>query len=236
MTASDNHPMYYPVQHPQTRPHHSDDRSPRRMDRAGYTMLELLLVLAVLAVILAVALPNVMRLFAQQKLTESAEKVRSLAASARVHAIDSGLVYQFRYEPGGRHFLVIPFEREFEGISQNARGTGTAAGLGRFSKASGTLAEGITFAAPTLLSSAGTGSAATTGMGQKLPSNLLSGLPDASKLENISWSGPVLFQPDGSAADATFDMVDKRNQHITLKIRGITGAISLSRVGQPERL
>ncbi len=237
MTASDNHPMYYPVQHPQMRPPRGDDQSMRRRGRAGYTMLELLLVLAVLAVILAVALPNVMRLFSQQKLTESAEKVRSLAASARVHSIDSGLVYQFRYEPGGRHFLVIPFEREFEGVSQNARGTGTAAGLGRFSKASGTLAEGITFAAPTLLSSAGTGSAASTSsMGQKLPSNLLSGLPDASKLENISWSGPVLFQPDGSAADATFDMVDKRNQHITLKIRGITGAISLSRVGQPERL
>lgn len=216
---------------------HGNNRSMCRRDRAGYTMLELLLVLAVLAVILAVALPNVMRLFSQQKLTESAEKVRSLAASARVHAIDSGLVYQFRYEPGGGHFLVVPFEREFEGVSQNARGTGTAAGLGRFSKASGTLADGITFAAPTLLNPAGTGSAASaTGMGQKLPSNLLSGLPDSSKLENLSWSGPILFQPDGSAADATFDMVDKRNQHITLKIRGITGAISLSRVGQPERL
>lgn len=229
--------MQYRSKHPLPCPACVNTRLVRHRSRAGYTMLELILVLTVVAVIVALAFPNVMRLFSQQKLSESAEKVRSLASSARVHSIDSGLVYQFRYEPGGQHFVVVPFEREFEGVSPNARGTGTAAGLGRFSKASGTLASGITFAAPTLLNPTGTGSgASTTGMGQKLASNLLSGLPDASKLENISWSGPILFQPDGSSADASFDMVDKSNQHITLKIRGITGAISLSRPGQPERL
>lgn len=203
--------------------------------RRGYTMLELLLVLAVLGAIAAVAVPNVMRMFSQQKLTESAEKVRSVASSARVHAIESGLVYQFRYEPGGRHFLVVPFEREFEGVNPNARATGTAAKLGRFSKASGTLPDGVSFAAPTLLNpgASATGPAMITG--QKLPSNLLSGLPDAGNLENLSWSGPVLFQPDGSAADTSLDMVDKRNQRITLQIRGITGAISLSRLHQWER-
>ena len=201
--------------------------------RTAFTMLELLLVLGVVAIILAVAWPNVLRLTGQQSLIDSSEKVRALAASARVHAIDSGLVYQFRYEPGGRHFVAVPFEREFESVGPNARGTGTA--LGRFSKASGTLPEGVTFAAPTLLNSGNSGSASTTGLGQKLQATALSGLPDAGKLESISWSGPVLFQPDGSAGDAALDLVDRRNQRITVRIRGVTGAVSVSRLHQMER-
>jgi prepilin-type N-terminal cleavage/methylation domain-containing protein len=199
--------------------------------RAAYTMLEMLLVLAVVAVVIAIAWPNVTRLSSQQKLNESAEKVRALAASARVHAIESGLVYQFRYEPGGRHFLVVPFEREFEGVSPTSQGTGTFPG--RFSKASGTLPEGVTFAAPSLLNSLASNPAAA--LGQKLPAELLTGLPDAAKLETVSWSGPLLFQPDGSAADTSLDVTDKRNQRITLRVRGVTGAIGVSRLHYAER-
>jgi prepilin-type N-terminal cleavage/methylation domain-containing protein len=204
--------------------------------RAGYTLLEMLLVLAVAGVILAVAWPNVMRLTGQQKLTESAEKVRNLVASARFHAIDSGLVYQFRYEPGGRSFVVVPFEREFEAVSPGAQQAATSGALGRFSKAAGTLPEGVVFAPPSLLDPNGSGTAATsTGLGQKLTGDILSGLPNASKLESVSWSGPLQFFPDGTAVDARFDLIDTRNQRITLQVRGVTGAINVSRIHQEER-
>lgn len=199
-------------------------------------MLEMLLVLIVIGVILAVAWPNVIRLTRQQKLTESAEKVRALLASGRVHAIDSGLVYQFRHEPGGYSFVVVPFEREFEAVNPNNQSAGAAEGLGRFSKASGTLPDGVKFTAPSLLSPTGSGaSGAATGLGQKLSSDALSGLPNASKLESVSWSGPILFQPNGTAADASLELVDKYNQRITLHVRGVTGAINVSRIHQPER-
>ena len=211
-----------------------DRRSMGVANRAAFTMLELLLVLGVVAVIIAAAWPNMLRLSSQQSLIDSSEKVRALAASARVHAIDSGLVYQFRYEPGGRHFVAVPFEREFETVNSNARGTGTQ--LGRFSKASGTLPEGVTFAPPSqsnpVLSN--TSALASSG-GQKLAGTALIGLADAGKLETLSWSGPVLFQPDGSSVDAIFDLVDRRNQRATLSIRGVTGAVSVSRVHQQGR-
>ena len=211
-------------------------RLPRRgtSNRAAFTMVELLLVLGVVAAILAVAWPNVLRLTSQQKLVDSAEKVRALAASARMHAIDSGLAYQFRYEPGGRHFVMVPFEREFEGVSPTARGTGTA--LGRFSKASGTLPEGVTFTSTARGNSTVSANAAeSTAIGQKITSLALTGLPEAAKLESVTWSGPVLFQPDGSSTDAMLDLIDRRHQRVTLKIRGITGATSASRVHQERR-
>jgi prepilin-type N-terminal cleavage/methylation domain-containing protein len=203
--------------------------------RAAYTLLEMLLVLAVVAIILAIAWPNVTRLSSQQRLTDGAEKVRKLVASARVHAVDSGLVYQFRYEPGGRYFVVVPFEREFEAVGQDAREKGTASGLGRFSRAAGTLPEGVVFAAPTLMDPTGSNSARSKGMGQKLAPEMFTGLPNASKLEMVSWSGPVLFEPNGTAADATLDLIDQRNQRITLQIRGVTGAVGVGRVRPPER-
>ena len=202
--------------------------------RVGYTLMELLLVLTVVAVIVAVAWPNIMRLSGRQKLPEAAERVRAVAASARVHAIESGLVYQFRYEPGGTHFLTVPFEREFESVSPNAKGTGTA--LGRFSKASGVLPTGVTFAAPTLTGSGGSNTGVmATATGQMIASTALEGLPDAGKLGTLSWSGPIQFQPDGSSMDMSLDLVDKRNQRITLRIRGVTGSIGVSRLHQGAR-
>ena len=75
---------------------------------AGMTLLEVLLALGILAILTALAWPSVMRLQGEQKILDSAEKVRALIATARVHAIESGLAYQFRYETGGNHFLVLP--------------------------------------------------------------------------------------------------------------------------------
>ena len=204
--------------------------------RAAFTMLEILLVLGVLALFLAVAWPSVLRLNGQQTLVDSAEKVRTLVASARVHAIESGLVYQFRYEPAGRHFVVIPFEREFEGASPMARDSG-ASGLGRFSKASGTLPVGVVFSNPTAaVARTSTGNVTnSTTTGQQISADALSGLPDAGKLAAISWSGPILFQPDGSGMDAVIEITDRRRQHVTLRVRGITGAVSVSRLHEVER-
>lgn len=196
---------------------------------AGLTLIEMLLALGVLSILVALAWPSVMRLHGEQKILGSAEKVRALVATARVHAIESGLAYQFRYETGGNHFLVVPFEREFEGADQRTKGAGTAEGLGRFSKAGGNLAEGVKFAM-----SKNTGLASPTGTGQQLTSDVLSGLPSADKLSGLSWSGPIVFQPDGTSVDTEFSVVDLRNQRITLRVRGITGAVAVGRLQRED--
>lgn len=201
-----------------------------RSRSAGLTLLEMLLVLGVLSVLVALAWPSVVRLHGEQKILDSAEKVRALVATARVHAIESGLAYQFRYEPSGNHFLVVPFEREFEGVDQRTTGAGTAEGLGRFSKAGGNLAEGVTFA-----ESKNAGSGSLAGSGQQLSSDALSGLPSADKLSALSWSGPIVFQPDGTSADAEFSVVDLRNQRISLRVRGVTGAVAVGRLQREDR-
>lgn len=198
--------------------------------RTGLTLLEVLLSLAVIAIFVTLAWPSVLRMYGEQQILSAAEKVRAFVATARVHAIESGLSYQFRHESEGSHFLVVPFEREFESVELTSKGGGTAEGLGRFSRASGTLPKNVTFSAR-----AQTGSASTPLASQQLSSDALSGLPDANKLSGLSWSGPIVFQPNGSAADAEFMVVDRRNQRIVLRVRGITGAVSMSRIQREDR-
>jgi len=203
---------------------------PSAVPRAGMTLLEVLLAVGVLAILVTLAWPSVMRLHGEQKILDSAERVRALVATARVHAIESGLAYQFRYESDGNHFLVVPFEREFEGVDQRTRGAGTAEGLGRFSKAGGNLADGVKFS-----NSKNADSSSTTGTGQQLSSDVLSGLPGADKLSGLSWSGPIVFQPDGTSADTEFSVVDLRNQRISLRVRGITGAVAVGRLQREDQ-
>ena len=207
-------------------------RSKSPSDHAAFTLVEMLLVLGVLAVITAVAWPNVIKLTRQQTLLDASDKVRSVAASARVHAIESGLIWQFRYEPGGQHFIVVPFEREVEAINPNTRGAGVASGLGRFSKAAGTLPKSVSFAASGTIGSSTTAPPPTAAMGggQQISSDALSGLPDAGKLSAVAWSAPILFYPNGSAGDVVVDLIDRQHQYVTMRIRGVTGAVSVSRL------
>src|SRR5207244_7163871 len=93
-------------------------RSPRnrrpdqtaRHARAGFTFVELMLVLALLLVASSLVVPPVLRLMADQPLKEAAERARSQLANVRLKALDSSVAWQFRFEPGGRRYLWMPLE------------------------------------------------------------------------------------------------------------------------------
>jgi prepilin-type N-terminal cleavage/methylation domain-containing protein len=140
--------------------HRANARALRHIRRDGMTLIEMLLALGVLGILAALSWPSVLRIHNEQKLVDAAEKVRSLAAVARVNAIESGLAYQFRHEQDGTHFIVVPFEREFEAVDPRTQGAGTAEGLGRFSKGSNELPKGVKFGASRI--STATSSGTTT--------------------------------------------------------------------------
>ena len=80
--------------------------------RCGYTLLEMLMVLSVLVVMTAIVFPPLNRMYADHYLKRSVEEVRIKLTSTRIHALDSGVTYQFRFEPEGQHYLVIPYESD----------------------------------------------------------------------------------------------------------------------------
>lgn len=198
--------------------------------RPAYTLLELVLALAVLSVLAGVSVPYALRMHAEARIAEAADAVRAQLAGARARAIEGGLVFQFRYEPDGRHYFVAPFEHEIDAADASAVGTGASTGVGQFTRFAGSLPPKFHFVACCLPATA-TGAAAA----QQVGSQVFNGLPNANELTGLSWSPPILFGPDGGSADSAFEVVDRAHQSVRLEVRGLTGAVGVGRVQRETR-
>ncbi len=182
--------------------------------RGAFTIFEMLLVMAILVTILGIVWPALDRLHGEYRLRQGGQLVQVRLSAARVHAIDTGFVYEFRYEPGGQRFLVIPHD-------QSAL-TGQAAGQSRrIPKVAGRLPSPN--AQFDLLS---TGSAPA----QQISNDWLNGIPNATEFGGVNWSAPVLFYPDGSAGAAQLIIRDHKSEFVTLTIRALTGGVRVSKI------
>ena len=191
---------------------------------SGFTIAEILLVLAVLVVISGLIFPPVMRLMADQPLKEAAERARSQLANVRIRALDTNIAWQFRFEPGGSHYLWMPQESAASSTSTgSAAGSTGANNLGPQTSA---LPKGIVFASDV--------NGVAFGV-EHLPPELVMGSANAYELTQVSWSGPLTFQPDGSSADTELAVVDTRNRQVRLIVRGLTGGVSVARMETRQR-
>lgn len=191
--------------------------------RTGFTIAEILLVLAVLVVISGLIFPPILRLMADQPLKEGAERARSQLANVRFKALDSNVAWQFRFEPGGKHFLWMPQETAAPVTPANTSNgdaatttTTVSAGAVQSGPQTGELPKGIVFASD------------MNGVPfnvEHIPAELVVGSANAYELTQVAWSVPLTFQPDGSTADSELAVVDSRNKQMRLIVRGLTGGV-----------
>lgn len=200
----------------------------RRHVRGGFTFAELLLVLALLLIVTGLVFPPVLRLMADQPLKEGAERARSQLASVRLKALDSSAAWQLRFEPGGRRYLWMPSEMP---VASNTNATSNSAATAVSATPTsgptvGELPKGINF------------SSEVNGMPvpvERLPQELVTGLPNAYQLAQVGWSAPLTFQPDGSSADSELAVIDARKRQIRLTVRGFTGGVTVSSIETRRR-
>ena len=81
--------------------------------RPGYTLLELLLVMAVLVMLGAVFYPSIESSYGYFKVTGAADAVKGAWAQARSRAIQDSMPYRFAVVPGSARFRVAPDKPEF---------------------------------------------------------------------------------------------------------------------------
>lgn len=78
------------------------------MRRRGFTILELMLVLALIVVIAAIAVPSIDSMYSGVKLTSAADMVRGHWADARARAVEDGIPYRFAVVPQTGRFKISP--------------------------------------------------------------------------------------------------------------------------------
>jgi prepilin-type N-terminal cleavage/methylation domain-containing protein len=193
--------------------------------RNGYTLLELLIVLAILVVVLSLAWPSLRKLSQTGQLRDAARQLRLQLLEARLDAIESGDVRFFRYQPG-TGFYEESSGSEFEivddlgliapsGAASDDRPTTWEQDDGTSSPSE--LPDDIIFfdlEAET-----------TTDLAEDL------GSPDIGQ----EWSTPIVFYPNGRTLNGRFRLAS-RSYAVDLSLRGLTGTVTIGEVQRLEDL
>ncbi len=203
---------------PSTCFHSTGRRSAHARPRTGLSLLEMMLVLAVLVAAAAVALPALHGPMSDQRLRKAADLVLAQWSRARLEAMKSGQMQVFRYEIGTEYYQVQP---RFDG-SFLLEGSADAQRL----------------MTPDMLQNPGPdGRDSLLGVaGQRLPSGatFFAGRTDTdarmmqlqSEDPNVILSGtaaqPIVFYPDGTATQAVLVLTNERF-FVQLRLRGLTG-------------
>lgn len=177
----------------------------------GVTLIEIMLVLALLVVIGAVAAPMLEGSLARAKLEQSAELVRAAWTKARLSASQSGATRVFRFEQNGARYQILSLDDlllpENSTLTLDDTPERDVSDLLRLGEAR--LPDGVVFVEGEVSASAQVaallGETAATG-----------------------WSAPILFRPDGTTSDATLVLANDAQQTIEVTLRGLTGVSRVS--------
>ncbi|MDX1947603.1 MAG: prepilin-type N-terminal cleavage/methylation domain-containing protein [Pirellulaceae bacterium] len=192
--------------------------------RRAYTLLEVLLVLAILVVVFAAATPALMGVLARQRLHAAAEQVRVEWTKAHVQAMKSGRIQVFRYELGGNKFTVQPWMATDDSIAPAQTNSFAPTEEERASprldeSAAIELPEGVRFII---------GDAQLESRSIQIEQEI----SDANQYET-AWSRPILFYPDGTSSDAFLIVANDKEIGLQVELRGMTGSAT---IGEPISL
>jgi prepilin-type N-terminal cleavage/methylation domain-containing protein len=206
----------------------------------GYTLLEMLVVLAVLALLCSLSWPAVHGMFGKGELREAAKQVRVALVKARLGAIESGVAQRFRYLPGTERFEVAPLPTSLDEEK-------TAAPWRFRPRASadepiqGFLPKGVIFEEYDPRHDPGNDSrvaAPVSALPRAGAQPQVSPLPQSGEgpgvrgRDDANWSAPIVFFPNGRSVNARIRLAGPRGLWIEVTLRGTNGA---TRIGPLER-
>jgi Tfp pilus assembly protein FimT len=176
--------------------------------RLAFTLFEVLLVLALLVIVAALALPSVEAMYADHKVQAAADLLRSAWADARTRAMEEGQAYRFAVVLGKGNFRIAPDSADhWSGGDASPAGSAGAALV-----VSTALPKGISF----------------RGQDQGRNDRDKETVLPADRIDPSQWSPLIAFLPDGTAREdvsVTLEMSGARPLVVTL--RGLTGGVKV---------
>lgn len=216
-------------------------RLPR--SRHGYSLGELLIVLAILTALAGLSWPSVRGSLAKSRLQDSARRVRTELTKARLKAIQTGVPHRFRFQLEGSQFEVVrqtPMLRAEKGQQPFADRTRVDV-AGPATASSAPIAHVVTHSLPIGVRFAGvvparsmrvvSSSRAVSERRAELGPDDNSDDADAEFLP-VLWSAPITFYPNGSTRNLRIRLLGSRGFQIDVKLRGLTGTVT---VGERKR-
>jgi prepilin-type N-terminal cleavage/methylation domain-containing protein len=189
--------------------------------RSGYTLLELVLVVVIIALIAVMATPSLHSTYLNLRLTSAADQVRAAWATARLQAVNEGRPYRFGIIPNKGNYRVAPDDPAFwSGSPPTDSGTNPDDGP--------TILEAALPKGVRLAPADGSASDGNTSDDTFVPLN---------QVDPSMYVPVVTFLPDGtSREDVTVVFTSRGIRPLMLRLRGITGAATVVPVdanGQP---
>jgi prepilin-type N-terminal cleavage/methylation domain-containing protein len=87
-------------------------REVQRASRSAYTLMEMLLVLAVLVIVAAITIPVIRSMMTDTRIDAAGDQVQSLAADTRARAMEDGRAWKLAYIPNSGFIQLAPEESD----------------------------------------------------------------------------------------------------------------------------
>jgi prepilin-type N-terminal cleavage/methylation domain-containing protein len=194
------------------------------MRHSGLTLLEILLVLAILVAVAAAAAPAFRGVLQDAELRSAADSVRTEWTRAHVRAMKTGRIQVFRYELGGRKYTLQPWIAGDDALEGNESAD---TGFGAPSPSEDTVV-GDGYELPE-----GTHFAAGDAQQESRSLAIEQAASDATSFSG-EWSRPILFYPDGTSSDAFVLIGNERKVAVRIELRGMTGAAKVGDIAALE--
>lgn len=193
--------------------------------RRGFTLLELVLVLSIMVVISALAVPTYQAYISSREITGGAGQLALEIRKARLEAIRTGQIQKMQIQVGGRDVSIQPWLSADDSASASGGATVmtqvgqviTTDSMGRAVQSGGV-------------------PATTWSVGESVSFENAQVFGDMRSLVQTGvvapvvaggTSSPIYFYPDGSSSTARVVLTNKRGRRIAVELRGVTGAATV---------
>lgn len=205
--------------------------------KLGFTLFELLLVLALLAIVGALALPTMDSLVTSRRLKNNTERIVLELSEARLEAIRTGQSQLFTALVGGREYSIKPWLDGYDEVNASAGAIIESSMSGQIIQSSPagpidstnlgdevpeTLDSTVQFLAVDTLMDSRNAAAIETQTGTTPTAG-------ASAANSSGESNPILFYPDGTSTTAKIQLADTQGRRMIIELRGVTGRINFYR-------